>query len=113
MIVKFHARGAGRGSGPVDYLLGRNRDRDGAELLRGDADLLRAELELAPVAHRAPLRVAERLLLELLAEALGDAPLTWLHVGAEHVNVNGAVVDRGDVAVAIRKRRSFGLLDEV
>ena len=22
MIVKFHARGAGRGSGPVEYLLG-------------------------------------------------------------------------------------------
>ena len=22
MIVKFHARGVGRGSGPIDYLLG-------------------------------------------------------------------------------------------
>ncbi|MBD5998488.1 mobilization protein, partial [Shigella flexneri] len=25
MIVKFHARGKGGGSGPVDYLLGRER----------------------------------------------------------------------------------------
>ncbi|TRD65186.1 mobilization protein, partial [Salmonella enterica subsp. enterica serovar Muenchen] len=27
MIVKFHARGAGPGSGPVDYLLGIARSR--------------------------------------------------------------------------------------
>ncbi|EAA1365079.1 mobilization protein, partial [Shigella flexneri] len=26
MIVKFHARGKGGGSGPVDYLLGRERN---------------------------------------------------------------------------------------
>ncbi len=30
MIVKFHARGKGGGSGPVDYLLGRERNREGA-----------------------------------------------------------------------------------
>lgn len=34
--MKFHARGAGGGSGPADYLLGRDRERDGATLLRGD-----------------------------------------------------------------------------
>ena len=28
MIVKFHARGVGRGSGPIDYLLGKDRDRE-------------------------------------------------------------------------------------
>lgn len=38
MIVKFHARGAGKGGGPVGYLLGQNRDREGATLLRGDPD---------------------------------------------------------------------------
>ena len=32
MIVKFHPRGAGRGSGPVEYLLGKHYDRDGATL---------------------------------------------------------------------------------
>ncbi|WP_423949134.1 hypothetical protein [Enterobacter cloacae] len=26
MIVKIHSRGAGAGSGPVDYLLGKDRD---------------------------------------------------------------------------------------
>jgi len=38
VIVKFHARGTGCGAGPVDYLLGRSRDRDEAYLLRGDPD---------------------------------------------------------------------------
>ena len=38
MIVKFHARGTGCGAGPVDYLLGRSRDREDAYLLRGDPD---------------------------------------------------------------------------
>ena len=52
MIVKFHARGAGRGSGPVDYLLGRNRDRDGAELLRGDADQTEALIDASQYAKR-------------------------------------------------------------
>ena len=36
MIVKFHARGTGKGSGPVDYLLGKDRARVDAKLLRGD-----------------------------------------------------------------------------
>lgn len=36
MIVKIHSRGVGRGSGPVGYLLGQKRDREGATLLRGD-----------------------------------------------------------------------------
>ncbi len=40
MIVKFHARGSGRGSGPVDYLLGKDRVRDGATLDRGDPDVI-------------------------------------------------------------------------
>ena len=38
MIVKFTPRGTGRGSGPVGYLLGQDRNREGATLLRGDAD---------------------------------------------------------------------------
>lgn len=39
MIVQVHNRGTGRGSGPVQYLLGRENDRDQATLLRGDPDL--------------------------------------------------------------------------
>lgn len=36
MIVKFHKRGAGHGRGPVEYLLGKDFQRDKATLLRGD-----------------------------------------------------------------------------
>ncbi|MEC5376677.1 relaxase/mobilization nuclease domain-containing protein, partial [Pseudocitrobacter sp. MW920760] len=38
MIVKIHSRGAGSGSGPVDYLLGKDRQREQATVLRGDPD---------------------------------------------------------------------------
>ncbi|MBJ4197527.1 hypothetical protein JGD69_23745, partial [Salmonella enterica subsp. enterica serovar Derby] len=38
MIVKFHARGKGGGSGRVDYLLGRERNREGATVLRGNPE---------------------------------------------------------------------------
>lgn len=36
MIVKVHSRGSGGGKGPVQYLLGRDGQREGATLLRGD-----------------------------------------------------------------------------
>lgn len=38
MIVKIHSRGAGSGSGPVDYLLGKERNREQADVLRGDPE---------------------------------------------------------------------------
>jgi len=38
VIVKFNSRGAGAGSGPVDYLLGKERDREQAKTLRGDPE---------------------------------------------------------------------------
>ena len=38
MIVQFFNRGKGGGSGPIEYLLGRRRDRKKAELLRGNPD---------------------------------------------------------------------------
>ena len=38
MIIKIHSRGAGSGRGPVDYLLGKDRDREGARLDRGDPE---------------------------------------------------------------------------
>ena len=37
MIVSFFSRGTGGGRGPVEYLLGKDHDRELAELLRGDA----------------------------------------------------------------------------
>ncbi len=38
MLVKFHARGVGRGSGPIDYLLGKDRKREDATLDRGNPE---------------------------------------------------------------------------
>ena len=38
MLVKFNSRGKGGGSGPINYLLGKDRNRDKAHVLRGDAD---------------------------------------------------------------------------
>ncbi|SIY94013.1 MobA [Shigella sonnei] len=47
MLVKFMARGAGGGSGPVDYLLGKDRQRDGATVLRGDPEQVRELIDSA------------------------------------------------------------------
>ena len=52
MIVKFHARGVGGGSGPVDYLLGKNRDREGATLDRGNPDDIKALIDSSPYAKK-------------------------------------------------------------
>lgn len=52
MIVKFHARGAGRGSGPVDYLLGKDREREGATLDRGDPDQIQALIDSSPYSKK-------------------------------------------------------------
>lgn len=38
MIVSFFARGTGGGSGSVDYLLGKDRDRELAKVLRGNPE---------------------------------------------------------------------------
>lgn len=38
MIIKIHSRGSGAGKGPVDYLLGKDRDREDARLDRGDPE---------------------------------------------------------------------------
>lgn len=52
MIVKFHARGVGRGSGPIDYLLGPQRDREGATLDRGDPSIIEALIDSSPYAKK-------------------------------------------------------------
>ncbi|MCL6323576.1 relaxase, partial [Pectobacterium atrosepticum] len=41
MIVKIHSRGTGSGSGPVDYLLGKDRQREQASVLRGNPEHVR------------------------------------------------------------------------
>jgi hypothetical protein len=52
MIVKFTRRGTGRGAGPVEYLLGKDRDREGAELLRGYPDQTEALIDSSQYAKR-------------------------------------------------------------
>ena len=38
MLVKFTRNGKGRGDSAVNYLLGKNRDREQAQVLRGDPE---------------------------------------------------------------------------
>ena len=52
MIVKIHSRGAGSGSGPVDYLLGKDRQRDGATVLQGKPEEVRELIDASPYAKK-------------------------------------------------------------
>lgn len=52
MIVNFFSRGTGGGRGPVEYLLGKDQDRELAELLRGDALETIALIDSSPYAKR-------------------------------------------------------------
>lgn len=52
MIVKFHPRGRGGGSGPVDYLLGKDRLRDGATVLQGKPEEVRELIDASPYAKK-------------------------------------------------------------
>lgn len=52
MIVKFHSRGTGGGAGPVNYLLGRDRDREGARVLRGDPEQIRELIDTVQFRQR-------------------------------------------------------------
>lgn len=52
MLVKFFSKGAGSGDGPVNYLLGDNRDRDGASILRGNAEITKELINSTDYARR-------------------------------------------------------------
>lgn len=52
MIVKFHNRGVGRGSGPVEYLLGRDGQREGATLDRGNPAEVQALIDSSSYAKK-------------------------------------------------------------
>jgi len=52
MIVKFHGRGTGGGSGPVDYLLGKDRQRDGATVLQGKPEQVRELIDASRYAKK-------------------------------------------------------------
>lgn len=52
MIVKFHPRGRGGGSGPVDYLLGKDRQREGATVLQGKPEEVRELIDASRYAKK-------------------------------------------------------------
>ena len=52
MIVSFFSRGTGGGRGPVEYLMGKDHDRELAELLRGDALETIALIDSSPYAKK-------------------------------------------------------------
>ncbi len=52
MIVKFARRGKGGGSGPVDYLLGKDRNREGATLNRGNPEQIKSLIDSSPYAKK-------------------------------------------------------------
>ena len=52
MIVQFFNRGTGRGAGPIDYLLGRQRDREFAKLLRGNPEETAALIDSSDYAKK-------------------------------------------------------------
>ncbi len=45
-------RGKGGGSGPVDYLLGRERNREGATVLQGNPEEVRELIDATPFAKK-------------------------------------------------------------
>ncbi len=52
MIVSFFSRGTGGGGGSVDYLLGKDRDREKAKVLSGDPDETVALIDASPYAKK-------------------------------------------------------------
>ena len=56
MIVKFHPRGRGGGAGPVDYLLGKDRQREGASVLQGKPEEVRELIDASPYVKKLHLR---------------------------------------------------------
>lgn len=52
MLVKFFSRGSGGGDSPVDYLLGEDREREGASVLRGNPEITRELINSTDYARR-------------------------------------------------------------
>jgi hypothetical protein len=52
MLVKFFSRGSGGGDSPVNYLLGDDRDREGASILRGNAEITKELINSTDYARR-------------------------------------------------------------
>lgn len=76
MIIKIHSRGVGGGHGPVDYLLGKNRERENARLDRGNPDQIIELIDSSPYAQKyksGVLSFAERDLEEQQKQQIMDS----------------------------------------
>lgn len=76
MIIKIHSRGVGSGSSPVDYLLGKERDREDARLDRGDPEQMIQLIDSSNYAQKytsGVLSFAERDLDERQKQAIMDS----------------------------------------
>ena len=52
MIVDFFEHGTGEASGPLDYFLGKNRDREHAKILLGDVNEVAELIDCSPYEKR-------------------------------------------------------------
>ena len=78
MLIKFHGRGSGGGDSPVDYLLGEDRDREGASVLRGNPEITRELINSTDYARRytsgvlsfeeSPTEISERVKAKIMDE---------------------------------------------
>ena len=48
MIVEFFKRGTGGSTGPIDYFLGKDRDREHAKILSGDLEEVAELIDSSP-----------------------------------------------------------------
>lgn len=99
MLVKFMARGAGGGAGPVDYLLGRDRQREGASVLRGDPEQVRELIDSAGFSQNytsAVLSFEESEISDELRQKCMDEFEAVLMPGLEHDQYSALWVEHED-----------------
>lgn len=104
MIVKIHSRGAGSGSGPVDYLLGKDRQREQASVLRGDPERVRELIDGCDFA-----RAYTSGVLSFQEPDIADAEKSRLMDEWEHTLLTG--LDRDQYACLWVEHRDKGRLE--
>lgn len=99
MIVKFFNRGKGGGASPINYLLGKDRQRVGATLLRGNPDETAAIIDGSPYAKKytsGVLSFEERDILHELKIRLMDGFEECLFAGLDRDQYNCLWVEHRD-----------------
>ncbi|MBJ4791716.1 relaxase/mobilization nuclease domain-containing protein, partial [Salmonella enterica subsp. enterica serovar Goldcoast] len=104
MIVKIHSRGAGSGSGPVDYLLGKDRQREQASVLRGNPEHVRELIDGCDFA-----RAYTSGVLSFQEPDIADAEKSRLMDEWEHTLLTG--LDRDQYACLWVEHRDKGRLE--